>query len=339
MATEGPRLEDEYQLGDELGQGAFGVVRKCTSRRTSQEFAVKMISRHEEELAGAAREIDLLRRLAHPCIVPLHDAYWADEFVSMVLGLCPGGAMIEGMQRYWEEKGMLPMPIVQNLSRMMLQSVAWLHQNGVVHCDIKGDNFLMDRVAIQDPKCRILLADFGTALELEPDARLKESCGTKYYWSPERYDRNYGLSVDVWATGVISYGLLFGKFPFKGESETRHVTLKWSAPRATEEAKMFVQALLRKQEAKRATAAEALQLAFLAKGGLPAEEGRLQQRSQVHPEKRLQAPGRGLAKATLDVNESKLEPKLERVELSSPCVKKHCGYAWFRCFARGMSDS
>merc|ERR1719203_115402 len=99
--------------------------------------------------------------------------------------LYKGGDMFDGMERHWEAKGAIPTPVVQNIAKMMVQSVDWLHQNNVVHRDLKGDNFLMDRMDIESPKCRIYLSDFGTVTELQPQQWLTQKCGTEIYWAPE----------------------------------------------------------------------------------------------------------------------------------------------------------
>merc|ERR1712137_1479364 len=129
--------------------------------------------------------------------------------------------MIEGMQLHWKTKGMIPIPVIQNLSKQMFQGVAWLHHNNVIHRDLKGDNYLQDRKDLANSKCRVFLSDFGTVRDIAPGERLKSKCGTKTYWSPEFYSLNYGLKADVWALGVVIYGMVTGRFPFKGEDDVR----------------------------------------------------------------------------------------------------------------------
>merc|ERR1719330_1972629 len=123
------------------------------------------------------------------------------------------------MQRHWESKGFIAIPVIQRISKMMLLALAWLHQSSVAHRDLKGDNFLMDTTEIEDPSCRIFLSDFGTAREILPGERLSEKCGTQVYWAPEFYDLNYSLAVDVWAVGVITFGLVTKRYPFRSEGE------------------------------------------------------------------------------------------------------------------------
>merc|ERR1712194_455970 len=120
----------------------------------------------------------------------LHDVFYEKVFVCMVLEIYRGGDMIEGMQLHWKNKGMIAIPVVQNVSKMMVQSVEWLHQNECVHRDLKGDNYLMDRKEMEDGQCRVYLSDFGTVVSLKTGERLKAKVGTKTYWSPEFWNLN-----------------------------------------------------------------------------------------------------------------------------------------------------
>merc|ERR1712048_1044820 len=98
------------------------------------------------------------------------------------------------------------------------------------------------------------MSDVGTALKLtSATQRLKDSCGTKIYWPPEFYDKNYGLKVDVWALGVIQYGLLDGRVPFKTEEDVRKKVIRLPA-NTPEVCKKFTMSMLNKEEDKRADA-------------------------------------------------------------------------------------
>ncbi|CAK0861369.1 unnamed protein product [Prorocentrum cordatum] len=81
----------------------------------------------------------------------------------------------------------------------------------------------MDRPDILDPACRIVLTDFGAACRLErPGERLSSVVGTRKFSPPEFFDRNYGAKVDVWALGIVMYGLATGRFPFRNEMDVRN---------------------------------------------------------------------------------------------------------------------
>merc|ERR1719183_2494569 len=109
--------------------------------------------------------------------------------------------MIQGMQDHWQAKGMIPMNAVRNVLAQALEGIAYCHLKDVVHRDIKGDNYLMDKKQIEDTTVKIYLSDFGTVVNCKKDEKLKESCGTKVYWSPEVHKHAYGQKVDIWAMG------------------------------------------------------------------------------------------------------------------------------------------
>lgn len=260
---EGTRLLDKYSLGKILGQGAFGVVYICKRKDNMEEFAVKMVDQVETPLSEIKMEVEYLQNLMHPCIVKLHDVYYEKVFVCMVLDLCRGGDMIEGMQLHWKFKGMIPLLVVQNMSKMMFQSVDWLHQQNVVHRDLKGDNFLQDRKNMEHPQCRIYLSDFGTVTTIKPNDRLRQKCGTKTYWSPEFFALNYNLKVDVWALGVVIFGMITGRFPFKGEEDVKNKVIKIPA-RCGREGEVCLLGMLSRSEGKRLSARDVLQQPWLA---------------------------------------------------------------------------
>merc|ERR1719218_458524 len=134
----------------------------------------------------------------------------------------------------------------------MTASIDYLHKMCVVHRDVKGDNFLCDRPDITEKQIRIVLTDFGTAVNCQPTERLHEKCGTKLYLSPEFYKLDYSLKVDIWAMGVVVYGLLNGKFPFRDEKDIRikQVTVPSGTP---QECLNFLLSALEKKEEKRAS--------------------------------------------------------------------------------------
>uniref|UniRef100_A0A7S2FVZ8 Protein kinase domain-containing protein n=1 Tax=Alexandrium andersonii TaxID=327968 RepID=A0A7S2FVZ8_9DINO len=269
------KLLEKYTLGKVLGQGAFGIVYSCKKKGTKEEYAVKMIDKVETPIGEIKQEALMLENLKHPTVVTLHDVYYEKAFVCMVMDIYRGGDMIEGMQLHWKSLGMLPISVVANVSKQMIESIAWLHYNNVVHRDVKGDNYLMDRKDIENPNCRIFLSDFGTVREIKDDARLTSKCGTKTYWAPEFFNMNYGLKVDVWAIGVVMYGLVTGRFPFKGEDDVKSKKVS-IPPRSSKECGDLLKKILERKEADRYSAAQAKDHAFVANAktaGGPANVG------------------------------------------------------------------
>lgn len=265
VSDTGKKLEllDRYKLGRELGQGAFGIVYECTKLKTKVKYAVKMVDKAETPRGEITRECEMLLRVAHPCVIKLHEIFDEKVFVCMVMDLMGGGDLISGMQDHWEKKGTIPWCVSQNVGKQMLTAIAWLHSKDTIHRDVKGDNFLMDRPQIENPGCRIYLSDFGSVVPCKPTERLREAVGTKLYWSPEFYALSYSLKVDIWATGVVMYGLTCGRFPFKNKQDanTKPVKLPGALP---DEGRKLICAMLAKKEEERTSAAKALQMPYVA---------------------------------------------------------------------------
>jgi len=261
------QLLNEYVLGDVLGQGAFGVVYACAKKGTKDfKFAVKMVDKVETPVAEIKKEAEMMGELAHPNVVKFYAVYYEKCFVCIVMDKYGGGDLIEGMQAHWQSKGKIPPLNVVHVARQATLAIDHLHRKGYVHRDIKGDNYLTDRKDITDPNCRLLMSDFGTAMKLKKASeRVKGACGTKIYWPPEFYTNNYGQKVDIWALGVIMYGLVDGRFPFKNEQDSRNkpVRLPSSCP---PKCKDFVEKLLDKSEDKRLSAADAIRHAWVSDG-------------------------------------------------------------------------
>merc|ERR1719352_1956287 len=137
----------------------------------------------------------------------------------------------------------------------MASAIQYIHARSIVHRDVKGDNFMMTIRYITDPNNNIALADFGTALHLKPGERLSDEVGTRIFWSPEFCNKSYGLKVDVWAMGVIMYGLLDGRFPFKDENDIKKKEPK-IPKRIHPDCEDYIRGMLHKDENKRLSADE-----------------------------------------------------------------------------------
>merc|ERR1719193_361848 len=225
-----------------------------------------MIDQVETPLDEIEREAEMLKYLAHPTVVKLHDVYYEKVFVCMVLDFYKGGDMIQGMMAHWKTKGMIPMSSVRILSKQMHTAVAWVHANACAHRDVKGDNFMMKEFLVENPQQLIFLSDFGTVCKVIPGQRMTQKCGTKNYWPPEFYRLNYTYKVDCWAVGVVMFGLVSGKFPFKVEEDVKYkkLVVQRKCPDGGGE---LIHAYLERDEDKRWECAAALQHPFLKEGG------------------------------------------------------------------------
>ncbi|CAE8620344.1 unnamed protein product, partial [Polarella glacialis] len=139
------RLLDEYSVGLTLGEGAFGVVSVCKKRSTGQEFAVKMVDKVETPVEQIKKEAEMLQSMEHPNVVKFHGVYYERCFVCIVMDKLDGGDLVEGLQRHLKERGQINPLDVVHVAYQMAASIQYLHSRNVVHRDIKGDNYLMDR--------------------------------------------------------------------------------------------------------------------------------------------------------------------------------------------------
>mmetsp|Transcript_47197 Transcript_47197/g.85218 ORF Transcript_47197/g.85218 Transcript_47197/m.85218 type:complete len:677 (-) Transcript_47197:119-2149(-) len=175
-----------------------------------------------------------------------------------------GGDLVEGLHGHLKDKGKINCMDIIHVSKQMGVAINHLHERSIVHRDVKGDNFLMDRSNIADPKCHIALGDFGTATNVKPGERMSSEVGTRIFWSPEFYNKNYGFKVDVWAVGVIMYGLLDGRFPFKDEQDIRKKEPKYPK-RVHPDCEEYIRGMLIKDEEKRWSAAQVMACNWLTK--------------------------------------------------------------------------
>uniref|UniRef100_A0A3B3T633 calcium/calmodulin-dependent protein kinase n=1 Tax=Paramormyrops kingsleyae TaxID=1676925 RepID=A0A3B3T633_9TELE len=259
------RFTDEYQLYEELGKGAFSVVRRCMKISTGQEYAAKIINTKKlsaRDHQKLEREARICRLLKHPNIVRLHDSISEEGFHYLVFDLVTGGELFEDIvaREYYSEAD------ASHCIQQILEAVLHCHQMGVVHRDLKPENLLL---ASKLKGAAVKLADFGLAIEVQGDQQAWFGfAGTPGYLSPEVLRKDpYGKPVDMWACGVILYILLVGYPPFWDEDQHRlYQQIKAGAydfpspewDTVTPEAKDLINKMLTINPVKRITASEAL---------------------------------------------------------------------------------
>ncbi|KAG5837504.1 hypothetical protein ANANG_G00239970 [Anguilla anguilla] len=207
-------IAERYKVGRTIGDGNFAVVRECVERSTGREYALKIINkgkcRGKEHMIQ--NEVSILRRVKHPNIVLLIEEMDTYSELYLVMELVKGGDLFDAItstSKYTERdaNGML-----YNLA----SAIKYLHSLNIVHRDIKPENLLV--YEHQDGSKSLKLGDFGLATLV--DGPLYTVCGTPTYVAPEIIaETGYGLKVDIWAAGVITYILLCGFPPFRGSSE------------------------------------------------------------------------------------------------------------------------
>mmetsp|Transcript_73089 Transcript_73089/g.127849 ORF Transcript_73089/g.127849 Transcript_73089/m.127849 type:complete len:777 (-) Transcript_73089:48-2378(-) len=270
----GKRLLEEYSVGQTLGEGAFGVVYACTHRATGEEVAVKMVDKVETPVEAIRKEAELQKSLNCSNIVKVHQIFYERCFVCIVMDKFNGGDLVEGLHLHLKEKGKINCFDIVHVSIQMGSALLYLHSRSIVHRDVKGDNYLMSMKNITDPKCTVALADFGTAMHVKAGERLSAEVGTRIFWSPEFCQKNYGLKVDIWAMGVIMYGLLDGRFPFKDENDIKKKDPKFPK-RVHADCEDYIRGMLAKDETKRLSAEDVMAHKWLTATGGKGREGGL----------------------------------------------------------------
>ncbi|XP_041124200.1 calcium/calmodulin-dependent protein kinase type II delta chain isoform X2 [Polyodon spathula] len=259
------RFTDEYQLYEELGKGAFSVVRRCVKKSTGQEYAAKIINTKKlsaRDHQKLDREARICRLLKHPNIVRLHDSISEEGFHYLLFDLVTGGELFEDIvaREYYSEAD------ASQCINQILESVNHIHQHDIVHRDLKPENLLL---ASKMKGAAVKLADFGLAIEVQGEQQAWFGfAGTPGYLSPEVLRKDpYGKPVDIWACGVVLYILLVGYPPFWDEDQHKlYQQIKAGAydfpspewDTVTPEAKNLINQMLTINPAKRITADQAL---------------------------------------------------------------------------------
>uniref|UniRef100_A0A673XSW8 Serine/threonine-protein kinase DCLK2 n=1 Tax=Salmo trutta TaxID=8032 RepID=A0A673XSW8_SALTR len=215
-----PSIAERYKVGRTLGDGTFAVVRECVERCTGREYALKIINkvkcRGKEHMIQ--NEVSILRRVKHPNIVLLIEEMDTYSELYLVMELVKGGDLFDSItssNKYTERDAS---GMIYNLA----SAIKYLHSLNIVHRDIKPENLLV--YEHPDGSKSLKLGDFGLASLV--DGLLYLVCGTPTYVAPEIIaETGYGLKVDIWAAGVITYILLCGYPPFSGSSEDQEILL------------------------------------------------------------------------------------------------------------------
>ncbi|XP_069773714.1 STE20-like serine/threonine-protein kinase isoform X2 [Narcine bancroftii] len=193
--------EDVWTVVGELGDGAFGKVFKALNKETGAAAAAKVIScLNEEELEDYMVEINILGSCDHPNIVKLLDAFYFDNNLWIQTEFCTGGAVDAIMLEL--ERG-LTEPQIRVICRQMLEALNYLHDNKIIHRDLKAGNVLLTLEG------DIKLADFGvSAKNTQTIQRRTSFIGTPYWMAPEvvqcetTKDVPYDHKADIWSLGI-----------------------------------------------------------------------------------------------------------------------------------------
>lgn len=268
------KIEDSYEIKDDLGKGAFSVVKLGINKKTGEKVAIKVIDKKsastEQDEKRLKTEVEILKKVKHPNIVCLKDMFETPEKLFLVMELVTGGELFDKIV----EKGQYSEKDASIIVKNMLSALEYLHSINIAHRDLKPENLLL-KGGVTDTD--VMLSDFGLSKIIGVESMMETACGTPYYVAPEVLSATgYDKEVDLWSVGVITYLLLCGFPPFYGESlpEVFEQIMKaeYDFPEPywndiSQDAKDLIGKLLVVDAHQRLTATGALQQPWIVKGG------------------------------------------------------------------------
>ena len=213
-------LTAHYELDREIGRGGMGIVYLARDRRLKRQVAIKLLppelAFRSEIKSRFLREAETAAQLSHPNIVPIYTVDEQQQLVFFVMAYVSG----DNLAKRLHERGVLTCDDTRRILREVADALAYAHDRGVVHRDIKPDNILLDAVT-----GRSMVTDFGIARAMDSsgDSRLTATgmaIGTPAYMSPEQAagEREIDGRSDLYSLGILGYQMLTGEPPFSAGS-------------------------------------------------------------------------------------------------------------------------
>ena len=213
-------LAAHYELDCEIGRGGMGIVYRAKDRRLKRQVAIKLLppelAFRSEIKSRFLREAETAAQLSHPNIVPIYTVDEQEQLVFFVMAYVSG----DNLAKRLHERGVLTIDETRKVMREVADALAYAHDRGVVHRDIKPDNILLDAIT-----GRPMVTDFGIARAMDStgDSRLTATgmaIGTPAYMSPEQAagEREIDGRSDLYSLGILGYQMLTGEPPFSAGS-------------------------------------------------------------------------------------------------------------------------
>ena len=209
--TKGKILEGQFIIGEEIGKGTFGVVRLATHIITGEKVAVKILYREKikekSDKRRLEREIKILKILRHKNIVQLYNVIQTPSTIYLVMEYIKGKELFEIIVQKKKLSELESLRYFQQL----ISGIEYLGKIRVAHRDLKPENLLIDS------KNNLKIADFGLSNIYKNNELLSTDCGSPCYAAPEMLsgEKYFGLSADIWSSGIILYTMLCGRLPFE----------------------------------------------------------------------------------------------------------------------------
>ncbi|KAG5881050.1 hypothetical protein JTB14_033964 [Gonioctena quinquepunctata] len=209
---------DFYDIGDELGRGTQGITYHAVERLNGRNYAAKLMHGRGELRPFMYNELDMMNELRHKKLISLHDAYETDDSLALILELASGGELVRDhllrMDYYTESD-------IAGYMRQLLQGLDYMHDRGYGHMGLNLGDLLISHPGGDDLK----ITDFGLTRRIQHGSFYPLKYGVPEYVSPEAVNGDgVGFGHDMWSVGIITYILLSGRSPFRGENDRETLT-------------------------------------------------------------------------------------------------------------------
>lgn len=210
----------KYVLQELLGEGGMGQIYKARHSALDRDVAIKLIHLHRVSDTSVVerfrREAKVVAALRHPGIVQVYDFDVEDDIFYMVMEFVQGESLAHRLESIDAQGGDLPLEEALRLMRLITAAVAYAHNRGVIHCDLKPDNVMLN------VEGQPILTDFGIAKFVSGErlTSTHDILGTPHYMSPEQGSGRWKIDArtDVYSLGVMLYELTTGQLPFSGDT-------------------------------------------------------------------------------------------------------------------------
>uniref|UniRef100_A0A3Q3MJ73 non-specific serine/threonine protein kinase n=1 Tax=Mastacembelus armatus TaxID=205130 RepID=A0A3Q3MJ73_9TELE len=252
-----------------IGEGSTGIVCIATVKTTGKLVAVKKMDlRKQQRRELLFNEVVIMRDYHHENVVEMYNSYLVGDELWVVMEFLEGGALTDIVThtRMNEEQ-------IATVCLSVLKALSVLHTQGVIHRDIKSDSILLTHDG------RVKLSDFGFCAQVSKEVQRRKSLvGTPYWMAPELISRlPYGPEVDIWSLGIMVIEMVDGEPPYFNEPPLKAMKMiRDNLPpkmknlhKVSPLLKGFLDRMLVRDPAQRATASELLKHPFLTKAGPP----------------------------------------------------------------------
>ncbi|KAL2341176.1 hypothetical protein Fmac_009116 [Flemingia macrophylla] len=211
---------NQYHIYEAIGRGKHSTVYKGRKKKTIEYFAIKSVDKSQK--TKVLEEVRILHTLDHVNVLKFHEWYETSAHLWLVLEYCVGGDLLSILQ----QDSQLPEDSVHDLAYDLVKALQFLHSNGIIYCDLKPSNILLDENGCAK------LCDFGLARKLKdiskapsPLLSTRAKRGTPYYMAPELFEDGgvHSYASDFWALGCVLYECYAGRPPFVARELTQLV--------------------------------------------------------------------------------------------------------------------